>query len=132
MRWKTAAIGGVMLLVVGFLFGFIPESQRAAEMSMQLDGARLENKLSEIRELASLSYLDASKKNYAAAAGESERMFGVANEVEKNTKNDALRGTLTGLLAFHDAVQSKLSAGDASVMEQLQQVVKKTQGELKR
>jgi hypothetical protein len=76
---------------------------------MQLDGARLENKLREIGELAALSYMDASKKNYASAAGESERMFGVANEVAKNTKDDALRGGLTGLLAFHDPVQSKLS-----------------------
>jgi hypothetical protein len=89
-------------------------------------------KLREIRELAVLSYMDASKKNYASAAGESERMFGVANEVAKNTKEDALRGSLTGLLAFHDPVQSKLSTGDGSVLDQLQQMVLKTQRDLKR
>jgi ribosomal protein L12E/L44/L45/RPP1/RPP2 len=132
MKWKTTAIAGVVLLVFGFLLGFIPESQRASELVTQLDGARLENKLREIRELAALSYLDSSKKNYASAASSSERMFGVANEVAKNTKDEALRGSLTGLLTFHDTVQNKLSAGDASVSDQLQQVVKKTQAELKR
>jgi hypothetical protein len=132
MKWKTAVIAGAVLLLVGFLLGFIPESQRASKLAMELESARLENKLREIRELASLSYLDASNKNYASAAGQSERMFGIANEVAKSTKDDALRGSLTGLLTFHDTVQGKLSAGDGSVLDQLQQMLKKTQGELKR
>jgi hypothetical protein len=131
MRWKTTVIFSAVLLFVGLLLGFIPESQRASELAMQLNSGRLENKLMQIRELAALSYVDASTKNYASAAGNSERMFGVANEVAKNTKDDALRGSLTSLLTFHETVQSKLSAGDASVLDQLQQVVKKTQGELK-
>jgi hypothetical protein len=70
--------------------------------------------------------------NYGSAAEDSEGMFNVAKEVANDTKDDGLRNSLTGLLAFHDAVKGKLSAGDASVLEPLQQIVQKTQTELKR
>jgi hypothetical protein len=84
-----------------------------------LETARLENKLREIRELASLSYIDASKMNYGSAAEDSERMFGLAREVAYDTKDD-------GLSTFRDTVKGKLSAADASVLEPLQQIVQKT------
>jgi hypothetical protein len=97
-----------------------------------LETARLESKLREIRELASLSYIDASKMNYGLAAEDSERMFGLAREVANGTKDDSLRSSLNGLSTFRDMVMGKLSAADASVLEPLQQIVQKTQRELKR
>ncbi len=54
MKWKTVAIVGAVLFLAGFLSGFIPEYQRASKLAKQLETARLENKLREIRELASL------------------------------------------------------------------------------
>ncbi|HTF64355.1 MAG TPA: hypothetical protein VK638_16855 [Edaphobacter sp.] len=132
MKWKTVAIVGAVLFVAGFLLGFIPEYRRASKLAMQLESVRLESKLREIRELASLSYIDATKMNYGSAAGDSERMFGVAREVANDTKDDGLRNTLTGLLTFHDTIKGKLSVGDASVLEPLQQIVQTTQRELKR
>jgi hypothetical protein len=132
MKWKTVAIVGAVLLVVGFLLGFIPEYQRASRLAEQLESVRLESKLREIRELAGLSYIDALKMNYGSAAENSEGMFNVAREVANDTKNDGLRSSLTGLLGFHDTVKGKLSAGDASVLEPLQQIVQTTQSELKR
>jgi hypothetical protein len=99
---------------------------------MQLETARLESKLREIRELASLSYMDASRMNYGSATEDSERMFGLAREVANETKDDGLRSSLNGLSTFRDTVKGKLSAADASVLEPLQQIVQKTQKELKR
>ena len=46
--------------------------------------------------------------------------------------DDALRSSLNGLSTFRDTVMGKLSAADASVLEPLQQIVQKTQKELKR
>ena len=132
MKWKTVAIVGAVLFVAGFLLGFIPEYQRASNLAKQLETARLESKLREIRELASLSYIDASKMNYGASAEDSERMFGLVREAANDTKDDGLRSSLNGLSTFRDTVMGKLSAADASVLEPLQQIVQKTQRELKR
>jgi hypothetical protein len=53
-------------------------------------------------------------------------------EVANDTKDDGLRSSLNGLSTFRDTVMGKLSAADASVLEPLQQIVQKTQRELKR
>ena len=132
MKWKTVAIVGAVLFLAGFLLGFIPEYQRASKLAKQLETAQLESKLREIRELASLSYIDASKMNYGASAEDSERMFGLVREAANDTKDDGLRSSLNGLSTFRDTVMGKLSAADASVLEPLQQIVQKTQRELKR
>lgn len=132
MTWKTVAIAGGVLFLAGFLLGFIPEYQEASKLAMQLETARLESKLREIRELASLSYMDASRMNYGSATEDSERMFGLAREVANDTKDDGLRSSLNGLSTFRDTVKGKLSAADASVLEPLQQIVQRTQRELKR
>jgi len=131
MNWKTVAIVGIVLFLAGFLLGFIPQHQKASNLASQLESARLEDKLSEIRELAALSYLDAAKMNFGSAAEDSERMFGLAREVANTTKNDGLRSSLNGLSAFHDTVRAKLSAADASVLDPLYQIVQTTQRELK-
>ena len=132
MKWKTVAIVGAVLFLAGFLLGFIPEYQRASKLAKQLETAQLESKLREIRELASLSYIDASKMNYGSATEDSERMFGLAREVANDTTDVGLRSSLNGLSTFRDTVMGKLSAADASVLEPLQQIVQKTQRELKR
>jgi hypothetical protein len=132
MKWKTVIIVGVTLLLAGFLLGFIPEYQRASKLAKQLETAQLESNLRGIRELASLSYIDASKMNYGSAAEDSERMFGLAREVANDTKDDGLRSSLNGLSTFRDTVAGKLRAADGSVLEPLQQIVQKTQRELKR
>ena len=80
-----------VLFLAGFLLGFIPEHQRASKLGKQLETALLESKLREIRALASLSYIDASKMNYGSAAEDSDRMFGLAREVANDTKDDGLR-----------------------------------------
>jgi hypothetical protein len=131
MNWKTVAIFGIVLFLAGFLLGFIPQHQKASSLASQLETARLESKLREIRALASLSYIDATKLNYGSAAEDSERMFGLAREVANDTKDDALRSSLNGLSTFRDTVMGKLSAADASVLEPLQQIVQKTQKELR-
>ena len=132
MKWKAVAIVGTVMFLAGFLLGFIPQHQIASKLATQLETVRLESKLREIRELASLSYIEAAKLNYGSAAEESERMFGLASEVASATQDDALRNSLNGLSTFHDNVMSKLRAADASVLEPLQQIVQKTQRELKR
>lgn len=132
MRWTTAVTAGALLFVAGLLIGFFPQHQRASKLADELKDAQLQSTLTEIRELALLSYLDASKMNYGSAAEDSERMFGLAREIVNQTKDENLRNSLNGLLTFQETVRAKLSAADASALEPLQQIVQKTQNELKR
>lgn len=81
----------------------IASNPRASRLAKQLDSARLDNKLRDIRELASLSYIDASKMNYGSAAEASERMFGLVREVADDTKDDSLRRSLNG--CQHSAIR---------------------------
>lgn len=129
---KNAAITGAVLFLAGLLVGFFPQYQRASRLAAELKSARLDGKLSQIRELASLSYVDASRMNYGSATEHSERMFSLAQEVAADAKdNEPLRSSLNRLLTFHDTVKRKLSSADATVLETLQQIVQKTQTELK-
>ena len=132
MNWKMFAIVGAVLFLAGYLLGFIPEHQKASTLAQQLETVKLQSKLREIRALASLSYIDATKLNYGSAAEDSERMFGLVSQVSAETKDAGLRNSLNGLLTFRDTVRGKLSAADATVLEPLQQIVEKTQGELQR
>jgi hypothetical protein len=125
-------IAGAVLFIAGFLLGFIPQYQKVSTLTSQLDTARLQSKLREVRELASLSYMEASRRNYGSATDDSQRMFALVSEVAADTKDDALRSSLNGLLTYRDAVKSKLAAADASVLEPLQQIVQKSQSELNR
>ena len=132
MKWKTVVIVGTILFLAGVLSGFIPEYQKASKLATQLETTRLESKLGEIRELASLSYIDAAKMNYGSAADDSKRMFDLAREMANDSKDEDLRKSLSDLSTSRDTVMSKLAAADASVLQPLQQIVQKTQGELKR
>jgi hypothetical protein len=132
MRKTTVAVLGAALFLIGFLIGYIPEHQKTSAFASQVETARLDSKLREIRELASLSYVEASKLNYGSAADDAGKMFAISQQVATDTKDDGLRRSLNSLLTFRDTVKGKLSAADASVLEPLQQIVQKTQTELKR
>lgn len=132
MRWTTVVITGAILFVAGLLVGFIPEHQKASNLTRELETAQLKSHLSDIRELASLSYLDASKMNYGSASEDAQQMFALVGQVAAHTKDESLRNSLNSLLTFRDAVTSKLSTADASVLEPLQQIVQKTRSELQR
>ena len=132
MKIKTVALAGAALFLIGFLLGYIPQHQKASRLVAELETARLDSKLREIRALASLSYMEASKLNYGSAAEDSERMFGISRQLVNDTNDDALRRSLNGVLTFRETVQGKLSAADASVLEPLQRMVQKMNTELKR
>jgi hypothetical protein len=132
MKLKSTAIVGTVLFLAGALLGFVPEYQKASKLSEELESARLDDRLSDIRELAALSYINASKMNYGSAAEDSKRMFGLVSELDGDTKDASLRNNLNDLSTYHDSVMGKLSAADASAQEPLLQIVQMTQRALKR
>lgn len=132
MNWKKVVITAVIVFIVGFLLGFIPQYRKGSDLRARLDRAQLSGELAQIRELAALSYTDASRMNYGSAAEDSEHMFNLASETANQTKDAGLRESLQGLLTLRDTVEGKLKAADSSVLQPLQQIVQKTQSDLKR
>lgn len=132
MRWQRVVSIGAILFLAGFLFGFIPERRKASLLDEQWKTAQLQGQLSEIRELALLSYFQASRLNYGSARDASERMFGRATQLANGSEDRNLKSSLDGLQSFHESLKAKLTAADPSVLQQLQQLVQKTQAELKR
>ncbi len=108
MKWRTVAIVGVVLFLAGFLLGFIPQYRKVSTLSSQLETARLQNKLRQIRELASLSYMDASRETTDPQAKIQISMFSLATEVAADTKDGALRNSLKACYA--SAIPSRASS----------------------
>lgn len=133
MNWKKVLITAVIVFIIGFLLGFIPQYRKASNLQTDLDAAQLTGELAHIRELAALSLAEASRMNYGSAAVDSERMFNLVNETaNQHTKETGLHDTLENLLTFRNTVESKLKNGDNNVLDPLQQIVQKTQANLKR
>ena len=131
MNWKAIGIWGAVLFLGGGLLGFVPQYKKVSQLTRELDSLRSESKLQEIRGLASLSYVDTARMNYGSAAEHAERMFDLSRQLASETKSDGLRSSLAGIASFHDTVMSKLRSADPSALEPLQQLVQKTQRELK-
>ena len=74
---KKIMVVGV-LLIVAFLAGFIPQYVKGKRLERELGEARQENSLAQLRDLASLAYLQASQKDYGLAGGTSTRFFDLA------------------------------------------------------
>jgi hypothetical protein len=132
MRWQRVVSIGAILFLAGFLFGFIPQRRRASLLNEQWKTAQLQDQLSEIRELALLSYFQTSRLNYVSARDASERMFSRVTQLANGTDDHNLKSSLDGLETFHDPLKAKLTAADPSALHPLQQLVQKTQAELKR
>jgi hypothetical protein len=121
---------GLVLLIVAFLAGFAPEYQRLrqarADLSTtarQLDSCQLGQQLSQIRDAASLTYLEATRKNYGVAGQHSKQLFDQSQRIVNSTGSEALRSTLNEVGSKRDAVTAALANGDAAVIPDLQMIL---------
>lgn len=121
-RIMTAAV----VLILTFLAGFLPGYVKGQRQEEELRVARQENSLAQLRDLASLAYLQASQKDYGLAAGTTTRLFDRIREVANQTKNSTIRKSLEDLLSLRDPITAKLATGDSEVLNELQSLLVKT------
>lgn len=129
----------LILLVVGFLGGFIPQYSRSRTLNetltaskAQLDACRSGDELSELRDTAALMYLEATQKNYGTSAGYATRFFEQAQRLLSNSKDETLRGMLRDLSAGRDQITADLAKGDAGVVSEMQPMLSKVLQDAKR
>ena len=116
----------VVLMLVAFSAGFLPQYAKGKRLERELDVARQENRLAQLRDLAGLAYLQASQKDYGLAGGTSTRFFESAREVANQTPDSSGRKPLEDLLNLRDQITGALARGDAGVLNDLQILVVKT------
>lgn len=120
----------LVLLVAGFLAGFVPQYLKAqrsrAELSntnQQLASCRVETQLSRLRDTAAMMYLEATRKNYGTAQEHAGRFFDQVQQANTQTANPAVRKTLEDVLKLRDPITAALAKGDPAVLSDLQLVL---------
>ncbi len=110
----------VVLLLVAFSAGFLPQYAKGKRLERELGEARQENSLAQLRDLAGLAYLQASQKDYGLAGGTSTRFFDRSRAVVYQTPESSRSKPLEDLLSLRDQITRELARGDAGALNDLQ------------
>jgi hypothetical protein len=115
------------LLIVGFLAGFILQyarlqqtQQELSASTKQLGSCQAGEQLSQLRDTATVMFLEAVQKNYGKAGEYSKEFFDQAQRIQSSTGDPALRNLLRDTLATRDQITADLAKGDAAALSEIQ------------
>ena len=121
-----------VLLIVGFLAGFILQyarlqqaHQELSASTKQLGSCQAGEQLSQLRDTATAMFLEAVQKNYGKAGEDSKDFFDQAQRIQSSTGDPALRNLLRDTLATRDQITADLAKGDAAALSEIQALVSK-------
>jgi hypothetical protein len=123
---KNRIIVVIILLIIVFLVGFVPQYIKVKRLENDLSVARQENELAQLRDLAGLVFVQASQRNYGLAAGTSKQFFSRTREVANRAPDANRRKALEDLLASQDKITGELAKGDPEALGDLQVLFEKT------
>jgi hypothetical protein len=123
---KNRIIVVIILLIIVFLAGFVPQYIKVKRLENDLSVARQENALAQLRNLAGLAFIQASQKNYGLAAGTTKQFFSRTREVANRAPDANGRKALEDLLASEDKITAELANGDPEALGDLQVLFEKT------
>ena len=120
------------LLIAGFLTGFILQYARVQRMQQelsastkQLGSCQSSEQLSQLRDTATMMYLEVVQKNYGKAGEYSKEFFDQAQRIVSSTEDPALRNLLRDTLTTRDQITADLAKGDAAALSEIQLVLSK-------
>jgi hypothetical protein len=136
---RNRLIMWLVLLIAGFLAGFIPryvKTQRSStELSntkQQLASCRVETQLAQLRDTAAMMYLEATRKNYGTAEEHSRRFFDQVQQATTQAADPAVRKSLDDVLKLRGPITASLAKGDPAVLSDLQLVLSTIEAGTKR
>ena len=116
-----------VLLIVGFLTGFILQyarlrqaQQELSASTKQLGSCQSSEQLSQLRDTATMMYLETVQKNYGKGGEHSKEFFDQAQRVVGSTEDSSLRNLLREALATRDQITADLAKGDPGVVSEIQ------------
>ena len=119
-----------VLVIAGFLAGFIlpyarlkRTQQELSASTEQLGSCQASEQLSQLRDTATMMYLEAVQKNYGEAGVYSNQLFDQAQRIVSSTADPALRNLLGDALATRDQITSDLAKGDAAALSEIQRLL---------
>lgn len=122
----------LVLLIVGFLTGFLLQyarlqraQQELSASTKQLGSCQSSEQLSQLRDTATIMYLETVQKNYGKAGESSQEFFDQAQQIASSTDDSALRTLLHDTLATRDQITGDLAKGDAAALSEIQPVLSK-------
>jgi len=121
-----------LLLLVGFLVGLILQYSRLQRVQQELSASTKQlgpcqssQQLAQLRDTATMMYLEAVQKNYGKAGEYSRQVFDQAQQIANGTEDSTLRNLLRDTLASRDQVTADLAKGDAAALSETQLVLSK-------
>jgi hypothetical protein len=121
-----------LLLLAGFLIGFILQYSRLQRVqeelsasTTQLGSCQSRQQLSQLRDTATMMYLEVVQKNYGKAGEYSREVFDQAQQVASSTEDSTLRNLLRDTLATRDQLTADLAKGDGAALSEIQLVLSK-------
>jgi hypothetical protein len=121
-----------LLVLAGFLIGFILQYSRLRQVQQelsvstkQLGSCQSSQQLSQLRDTATMMYLEAVQKNYGKAGEYSTEVFDQAQQIASSTEDPVLRNLLRDTLATRDQITADLAKGDAAALPEIQPVLSK-------
>ena len=121
-----------VLLIVGFLAGFILQyarlqqaQQELSASTKQLGSCQAGEQLSQLRDTATAMFLEAVQKNYGKAGEYSKEFFDQAQRIQSSTGDPALRKVLGDTLTTRDQITADLAKGDPDALSEIQALVSK-------
>ena len=121
-----------VLLIAGFLVGLILQYARLQRLqkelsasTKQLGSCQSSEQLSQLRDKATMMYLQAVQKNYGVAGEYAKEFLDQAQRIVSSTEDLALRDLLRDTLATRDQVTGDLAKGDAAALSEIQAILSK-------
>lgn len=131
MNWTKLVMGVAVLLAV-FLLGYVPQYRTASRLRIELAAVQEEvrtlqskARLAELRDLASLTYLESSAKNYGIAREHSTRFFTRAGEVAAETSDESLKALLSEIAKERDPITAGLAEGKGAAQQNVETLVRR-------
>ena len=131
-KMRVHATIWLVLLIGGFLLGFIPEYLKNRDLRSQLetpqktiDGLRAQLQMSELRDRASLMWIELSRQNYGLARDYAGQYYSKLQDTIDSVQDPSLKKSLQELAATRDSVTADLAANTSSLTAP-QSVVLKT------
>src|SRR5215471_9877309 len=123
----------LVLLIGGFLLGFVPEYLKNRDLRSQLespqktiDALKLQLQMSELRDAASLVVIELSRQNYGLARDYAGQFYDKLKDAIDAAQDPALKKSLQDLEATRENLTGQLATANAAALTSSQPIVLKT------
>ena len=99
--------------------------QELSASTKQLGSCQSSEQLSQLRDTATMMYLEVVQKNYGKAGEYSKEFFDQAQRIVSSTEDPALRNLIRDTLTTRDQITADLAKGDAAALSEIQLVLSK-------